>query len=74
MKKLSKIIVALVVVLAVTALFAIKTDAATMEEITFNAQYYLHEYPDVARAVNNDPTAAYGHYMNNGIKEGRSGI
>lgn len=43
----------------------------TAEGLTFDAEYYLANNPDVVNVFGNDATAAYKHYLEYGIKEGR---
>lgn len=39
----------------------------------FDATYYLNNNPDVANAYGNDPSLAFYHFINYGMKEGRQG-
>jgi predicted nucleic-acid-binding Zn-ribbon protein len=73
-KKLNKIIFILLAVIALTALFTVKAQAATptVNDITFDARYYANKYPDLAKgygAYNYEGLKS--HYVNYGIKEGR---
>ena len=47
MKKLNKLFVVLFVIIALTALFSIKAEAATVNNITFDAEYYLSTNKDL---------------------------
>lgn len=44
-----------------------------LSELTFDAQYYYDTYPDLQAAFGNDYDALYQHYLQYGLKEGRSG-
>lgn len=48
---------------------------ASAEEVgdLFNATYYAKMNPDVVQTVGSDPAALYDHFMNTGMKEGRTG-
>lgn len=50
-----------------------EVEAAPMTEVTFDAEYYYNNYPDLQAAVGNDASALYNHYLQYGLKEGRSG-
>lgn len=50
---------------------AMAAPAKTAEGLTFDAEYYLANNPDVVSVFGNDATAAYKHYLQYGIKEGR---
>lgn len=39
----------------------------------FDAQYYLNKYPDLAAAFGSDYAAAFIHFIQNGMAEGRQG-
>lgn len=39
----------------------------------FNADYYYQSYPDLQQNIGNDPKALLNHFVNTGMKEGRSG-
>ena len=71
MKKLNKLFIILFAIVALTLIFAIKVDATTEESIAFNAEYYLDTYGDLKAVFGNDYTAAYNHFLANGIREGR---
>ena len=52
-------------------------EAATQAErsayqAVFDADYYRSAYPDVAAAFGNNKTALFNHFVNYGLKEGRS--
>ena len=40
----------------------------------FDAEYYYNTYPDLQAAIGNDEEALFAHFVNNGIREGRSGV
>lgn len=44
-----------------------------LSALTFDAQYYYDKYPDLQAAFGFDENALYKHYLNYGLKEGRSG-
>lgn len=46
---------------------------AELSSLTFDAQYYYDKYPDLQAALGFDEDALYKHYLNYGLKEGRSG-
>lgn len=48
---------------------------ASAEEVSdlFNATYYAKMNPDVVTSVGTDSTALYNHFMNTGMREGRTG-
>lgn len=48
-------------------------DAAQMSKVTFDAEYYYNTYSDLQGAIGNDASALYNHYIQHGLKEGRSG-
>ena len=41
--------------------------------LTFDADYYYNTYPDLQAAIGYDEAALYNHYLQYGLKEGRSG-
>ena len=71
MKKLSKILAVLFVVVALFAILTVKTDAASIDSIAFDAKYYLDTYADLKAVFGNDYNGAYNHYRTSGINEGR---
>ena len=73
MKKLNKLFVVLFVIIALTALFSIKAEAATVNNITFDAEYYLSTNKDLSNVFGNDYAAATNHFLTSGINEGRQG-
>lgn len=44
-----------------------------LSALTFDAQYYYNKYPDLQVTFGFDENALYRHYLNYGLKEGRSG-
>ncbi len=48
-------------------------NAAQMSKVTFDAEYYYNTYSDLQGAIGNDASALYNHYIQHGLKEGRSG-
>ena len=53
------------------------TEAATAAErsayqAVFDADYYRSAYPDVAAAFGNNKAALFNHFVNYGLREGRS--
>ena len=56
----------------------VSAEAATAAErnayqAVFDADYYRSAYPDVAAAFGNNKAALFNHFVNYGVKEGRSG-
>ena len=56
----------------------VSAEAATAAErnayqAEFDADYYRSAYPDVAAAFGNNKAALFNHFVNYGVKEGRSG-
>ncbi len=48
------------------------TSSTTLKSILFNATYYANKYPDLKAAYGYNATSLYTHYLQYGIKEGRS--
>jgi len=44
-----------------------------LSDITFDADYYYNTYPDLQSTIGYNHVALYNHYIQNGLKEGRSG-
>nr|MBO5337726.1 VanW family protein [Lachnospiraceae bacterium] len=44
-----------------------------LSNITFDMDYYYNTYPDLQNAIGYDYAALYNHYLQHGLKEGRSG-
>lgn len=69
----------LLMVLCVTMLLgnSICVEAAVnsvkLSKLTFDAEYYYNTYSDLQMAVGYDEVALYQHYLQYGLKEGRSG-
>lgn len=64
----------LLVILAMTLflfIFSVKANAVS-SNITFDAEYYLNNYNDLRNAFGTNYQAAYDHFMQYGIKEGRT--
>ena len=70
MKKLLRKVAILMAVF--TMLFSSLTAYAASPTELFDAEYYAKENPDVVAVYGNNPEKLYQHYMNYGIKEGRS--
>ncbi len=72
---LRKILKMMVFSIILMLILTIKTEATTKyDSVTFNAEYYLREYPDVRKAYGeNNYLGAYNHFINFGISEGRTG-
>ncbi len=71
---LKKVILTLILMLAIFAVFSVKTQAATeadVKAVVFDGTYYLNKYADLKAAFGNDEAAAYEHFLTYGIKEGR---
>ncbi len=75
MSRTKKILIILLAMFSFLAIFSLKSSAATSAEkaIVFDAKYYLNRYSDLKKAFGNDYTAAYNHFINYGLKEGRTG-
>ena len=53
---------------------AVQTETAAMDySAIFDAEYYYNAYPDLRQTIGNNPTALFEHFINIGMKEGRSG-
>lgn len=57
---------------------AVKSTAADRADkeaylAVFDPEYYYSQYEDLQQAIGNDPEALFTHFVNSGIKEGRSG-
>ena len=52
---------------------SICAEAAPMSKVIFDVDYYYNTYADLQAAFGYDETALYNHYIQFGIKEGRSG-
>ncbi len=52
---------------------SIRTEAASYSKTIFDSEYYYNTYTDLQAAFGYDETALYNHYIQFGIKEGRSG-
>lgn len=80
MSKKTGLLTVLVALVALVSVFMcdIKVEAATdltdmqAYQAVFDAAYYAKNNPDVVLEYGNDPTALLAHYINYGIKEGRS--
>ena len=79
MKKLKSMTSILVIVLCLGVFLgsSIGVEAASkpvkMSNLTFDADYYYNTYPDLQAAIGYDEAALYNHYLQYGLKEGRSG-
>ena len=79
MKKLNKVFVVLLFAVALMLLLTVNSSATVdkamvtneAKTITFDANYYLNTYPDLKAAFGNDSNAAYEHFLDHGISEGR---
>ncbi len=79
MKKLNKVFVVLLFAVALMLLLTVNSSATVdkamvtneVKTITFDADYYLNTYPDLKAAFGNDSNAAYEHFLDHGISEGR---
>src|SRR5699024_7594499 len=67
--------------LCITALSAqalsAKAAGMTQEDAfraVFDAEYYYNTYTDLQTAIGMDEEALFSHFVNNGIREGRSGM
>ena len=56
---------------AITAEAAPQT--VQLSNVTFDADYYYNTYPDLQSTIGYNHVALYNHYIQNGLKEGRSG-
>lgn len=66
-----------IIFIMVLAVCPSQTKAATKSDVSaykavFDAEYYYDTYPDVAAAYGMNENALFSHYLNFGIKEGRS--
>ncbi len=52
---------------------SIPTEAASYSKTIFDSEYYYNTYTDLQAVFGYDETALYNHYIQFGIKEGRSG-
>lgn len=52
---------------------AATNSSATLSKDVFDADYYYNTYPDLQTAIGHDEKALLKHYLNYGMKEGRSG-
>ncbi|WP_029324618.1 L,D-transpeptidase [Butyrivibrio sp. AE3004] len=57
---------------ALLAIMIFATARVNAKADGFDANFYAKKYPDVVAAVGSDAEALYNHYVNFGIKEGRS--
>lgn len=76
-KRINSLIIAFV--LLFSCIMAVRTEVYAAEltdmqayQAVFDANYYANNNPDVVLAYGNNATALLGHYINYGIKEGRS--
>lgn len=67
LKKLSIIIL----LVATLSLLSIVPVNAAVKNVAFDSEYYANSYADIKAAFGNDADAAYNHFVNIGIKEGR---
>ena len=67
LKKLS-IIILLIVTLSLLSIAPVN---AVVKNVAFDSEYYVNSYPDLKAAFGNDAEAAYNHFINIGVKEGR---
>ena len=74
MSKCKKILLVILTFILFLAIFSVKVNATTsnITTITFDAEYYLNNYDDLKNAFGNNYQSAYEHFMQFGIKEGRS--
>lgn len=71
-KLISKLlIVGMIASLNVLPVFAAESDALTVIQQNFDANYYASVNPDVAAALGTDAATLLNHYLTFGIKEGR---
>lgn len=66
-----------IIFVMVLAICPLQTKAAAKSDVSaykavFDAEYYYNTYPDVAAAYGMNENALFSHYVNFGIKEGRS--
>lgn len=77
MKRKLRIKSILGVVMCVCLLFggAVSAQAAqaSLTKLTFDVDYYYNTYPDLQAAFGYDYNALYNHYLQYGLREGRSG-
>ena len=70
MSKCRKLLLVILAMILFLAIFSVKVNATT-SDITFNAEYYLDNYPDLKNAFGSNYQSAYEHFTQYGIKEGR---
>lgn len=74
MKQKFLLIAALIIGLS-TSVMSVDAAPKTMPDGTvFDAEYYAETYPDVAKAIGNDETSLYNHYVQYGKAEGRKAV
>ena len=76
-RKLSNIILPLLLCLIILFTNDIQVKAAqstiSLSDVTFDVDYYYNTYTDLQTAIGYDYNALYRHYIEFGLKEGRSG-
>ena len=77
MKKITKIIISFVTLIAITVIAFNLKDIKVRHEAdysaVFNATYYAQRYPDLVAAGLNNESALLNHFVNCGMAEGRQG-
>ena len=54
------------------ALEALLESSSELKEIVFDYEYYREMYPDLAAVFGDDEEAYYRHFLEHGLKEGRT--
>lgn len=60
-------------VLPLRAAVSVESTETVDYSSVFDSEYYYNTYPDLKQIIGNNPTALLEHFLNVGMKEGRSG-